>query len=61
MSTITSYSIDGIIYTRTSGLLEINEGIERQLGVDPGFWVAVALAYLEFLTERDSYLVAANG
>ncbi|KAF8509454.1 hypothetical protein JB92DRAFT_2946664 [Gautieria morchelliformis] len=45
----------------TTGLLEINKGIERQLGVDPGFWVAVALAYLEFLTERDSYLAAANG
>ncbi|KAF8532246.1 hypothetical protein JB92DRAFT_2843499 [Gautieria morchelliformis] len=45
----------------TTGLLEINKGIERQLGVAPGFWVAVALAYLEFLTERDSYLAAANG
>ncbi|KAF8496610.1 hypothetical protein JB92DRAFT_2989946 [Gautieria morchelliformis] len=33
----------------------------RQLGVAPGFWVAVALAYLEFLTERDSYLAAAKG
>ncbi|KAF8525728.1 hypothetical protein JB92DRAFT_3108619 [Gautieria morchelliformis] len=45
----------------TMGLLEIIKGIERQLGVDPRFWVAVALAYLDFLTERDSYLVAANG
>ncbi|KAF8497359.1 hypothetical protein JB92DRAFT_2834431 [Gautieria morchelliformis] len=47
----------------TMGLLEINKGIERQqqLGVAPRFWVAVALAYLEFLTERDSYLTAVNG
>ncbi|KAF8496611.1 hypothetical protein JB92DRAFT_2989953 [Gautieria morchelliformis] len=46
----------------TTRLLEINKGIERQrqLGVAPGVWVAVALAYLEFLTERDSYLAAAN-
>ncbi|KAF8509185.1 hypothetical protein JB92DRAFT_2947816 [Gautieria morchelliformis] len=47
-------------FVLTTGLLEINKGIERQLGVDPGFWVAVALAYLEFLTERDSFLAAAN-
>ncbi|KAF8532256.1 hypothetical protein JB92DRAFT_2843610, partial [Gautieria morchelliformis] len=47
----------------TTGLLDINKGIERQrqLGVAPGFWVAVVLAYLEFLTERDSYLAATNG
>ena len=37
----------------TTGLLEINKGLERQMGIDPAFWVAVALAYLEFLTERD--------
>ncbi|KAF8532722.1 hypothetical protein JB92DRAFT_3138266 [Gautieria morchelliformis] len=45
----------------TMALLEINKEIEHQLDVDPGFWVAVALGYLEFLTERDSYLTAANG
>ncbi|KAF8506158.1 hypothetical protein JB92DRAFT_2964193, partial [Gautieria morchelliformis] len=58
----------------TTGLLEINKRIEHPLGVDPGcdsylctkpgipgFWVAVALAYLECLTERDSYLMAVNG
>ncbi|KAF8588088.1 hypothetical protein K439DRAFT_1613840 [Ramaria rubella] len=37
----------------TTGLLEINKGMERQMGVEPAFWIAVALAYLDFLTERD--------
>ncbi|KAF8525433.1 hypothetical protein JB92DRAFT_3108809 [Gautieria morchelliformis] len=83
--TVTSYSINGIIYARallsprgymavplltftdrkptfsvlTTGLLEINKGIERQLGVDPGFWVAY-LDFLKFLTERDSLFQAEN-
>lgn len=37
----------------TTGLLEINKGLERQMSIDPAFWVTVALAYLEFLAERD--------
>ncbi|KAF8532242.1 hypothetical protein JB92DRAFT_3103999 [Gautieria morchelliformis] len=47
-------------FTFFSRAWEIQE-IERQLAVDPGFWVAVVLEYLEFRTERDSYLAAANG
>ncbi|KAI1795463.1 hypothetical protein LXA43DRAFT_992936 [Ganoderma leucocontextum] len=43
----------------SSGLIELDEGQCRVLGVDPVFYVAVALTYLEFLEERESYLVAA--
>jgi hypothetical protein len=36
-----------------TGLLEIDQSEEILLGVDTSFWVAVALAYLEFLEERE--------
>ncbi|KAI0668968.1 hypothetical protein C8Q78DRAFT_978716 [Trametes maxima] len=42
-----------------SGLIELDERQVRVLGVEPSFYVAVALTYLEFLQERESYLVAA--
>ncbi|KAG9311097.1 hypothetical protein JVU11DRAFT_9006 [Chiua virens] len=41
-----------------TGLLEIDRAEERILGVDTSFWIAVALTYLEFLEERESYLTA---
>ncbi|KAL5479051.1 hypothetical protein ACEPAI_2339 [Sanghuangporus weigelae] len=44
-----------------SGLLEIDIAMERELGVDRSFWVTVALTYMEFLLERESYLAAAGG
>ncbi len=37
----------------SSGLIELDEGQCRVLGVDPVFYVAVALTYLEFLEERE--------
>ena len=37
----------------THGLLEVDQGRERELGIQPSFYVAVALTYLEFLTERE--------
>ncbi|KAH9887017.1 hypothetical protein C8Q73DRAFT_813012 [Cubamyces lactineus] len=43
----------------SSGLIELDERQVRILGVEPAFYVAVALTYLEFLQERESYLVAA--
>ncbi|KAI0632744.1 hypothetical protein C8Q77DRAFT_841363 [Trametes polyzona] len=43
----------------SSGLIELDERQVRVLGVEPAFYVAVALTYLEFLQERESYLVAA--
>lgn len=36
-----------------SGLLEIDTEMEKELGVDRSFWVAVALTYMEFLVERE--------
>lgn len=41
-----------------TGLLEINRAEERILGIDTSFWIAVALAYWEFLQDRESYLAA---
>ncbi|KAG6844307.1 hypothetical protein H0H87_007877 [Tephrocybe sp. NHM501043] len=43
-----------------TGLLEIEKAEEQLLGVDLSFWIAVALTYLEFLEERESYLAALN-
>lgn len=37
----------------TYGLLEIDAERERELGVQTSFYVAVALTYLEFLTDRE--------
>ncbi|KAH7922497.1 hypothetical protein BV22DRAFT_1121462 [Leucogyrophana mollusca] len=41
-----------------TGLLEIDRAEERMLGIQTSFWIAVALTYLEFLEERESYLAA---
>ena len=37
----------------TSGTIELDHGVARALGVEPSWWIAVALAYIEFLDERD--------
>ncbi|KII90208.1 hypothetical protein PLICRDRAFT_40401 [Plicaturopsis crispa FD-325 SS-3] len=42
-----------------NGVLELDTAEARDLGVETSFWVAVALTYLEFLGERESYLAAA--
>lgn len=34
--------------------------MERELGVDRSFWIAVALAYLEYLTEREVSKMRSN-
>ncbi|KAJ7500746.1 hypothetical protein B0H11DRAFT_1994283 [Mycena galericulata] len=41
-----------------SGVLTLNAPAAAALGVDHAFWLAVALTYLEFLMERESYLAA---
>ncbi|KAH7912051.1 hypothetical protein BJ138DRAFT_1172144 [Hygrophoropsis aurantiaca] len=41
-----------------TGLLEIDRAEERMLGIETSFWIAIALTYLEFLEERESYLAA---
>jgi hypothetical protein len=43
-----------------SGEIEIEGREEAACGVDRGFWIAVALAYLEFLEEREVGLVPFN-
>ncbi|KAF5376144.1 hypothetical protein D9615_007656 [Tricholomella constricta] len=43
-----------------TGLIEIERTEEQLLGVETSFWIAVALTYLEFLEERESYLAALN-
>jgi len=43
-----------------TGVLEINRAEERILGIDTSFWIAVALAYWEFLEDRESYLAAVS-
>ncbi|KAJ7585155.1 hypothetical protein C8J56DRAFT_143326 [Mycena floridula] len=41
-----------------TGYLEIDQNEERLLGVETSFWITIALTYLEFLEERESYLAA---
>lgn len=36
----------------TSGIVELDEGIARLLGVDRGFYIAVCLAFLQFLEDK---------
>ncbi|RDB23566.1 hypothetical protein Hypma_009274 [Hypsizygus marmoreus] len=43
-----------------TGLIELDSTEEELLGVETSFWIAVALTYLEFLEERESYLAALN-
>jgi hypothetical protein len=37
----------------THGILEMDKYYVRELGIQPSFYIAVALTYLEFLMERD--------
>ncbi|KAI0041677.1 hypothetical protein FA95DRAFT_1526240 [Auriscalpium vulgare] len=41
-----------------SGVLEFDAEDLAELGIDVTFWIAVALTYLEFLGDRESYLAA---
>ncbi|KAJ3878579.1 hypothetical protein F5051DRAFT_351812 [Lentinula edodes] len=41
-----------------NGILQLDKLEAEMLGVDPSFWVAVALTYLDFLEERGSYLAS---
>lgn len=33
-------------------------GIERELGVDRSFWVSVALAYMDYLVDREASMMS---
>ncbi|GBE87013.1 hypothetical protein SCP_1002590 [Sparassis crispa] len=48
------------VYTVRSnfGVIEIDKLLERSFGVATSFYIAVALTYLEFLADRESYLAA---
>lgn len=40
-------------FANSTGVITINETLALQMGVDKSFWVAIALAYWEFLNERE--------
>ncbi|CCM05952.1 uncharacterized protein FIBRA_08191 [Fibroporia radiculosa] len=42
----------------SSGCIELDKMRVRSLGVETSFYIAIALTYLDFLSERDSYLAA---
>ncbi|KAJ7255080.1 hypothetical protein B0H12DRAFT_1114098 [Mycena haematopus] len=47
-----------MMISTVTGLIEVDQAEEALLGVDSSFWIAVALTYLEFLQEKESYLAA---
>lgn len=46
---------------KEKGRITLQVQAVRCLGIDVGFWIALALAYLEQLEERDGYNAAADG
>ena len=47
-----------VLGTATKGNLILNVHVIDVLGLEPSFWAAVALAYTEFLEDRDAYEAA---
>ncbi|KZV83857.1 hypothetical protein EXIGLDRAFT_777151 [Exidia glandulosa HHB12029] len=47
-----------VFSVRTTGTIELNPKLEARLGVERSFWITIALAYLEFLEERDAFLAS---
>ncbi|KAG8873131.1 hypothetical protein FRB97_007000 [Tulasnella sp. 331] len=47
--------------SHTSGVIELDDGIARILGVDKGFYIAVTLAFLQFLEDKQAYVAASDG
>lgn len=47
--------------SKTKGRFVFQEEAVRALAIDRAFWFAVALAYLDFLEERDGYNAASDG
>ncbi|KIM27027.1 hypothetical protein M408DRAFT_330192 [Serendipita vermifera MAFF 305830] len=43
-----------------SGTISVDESRVKELGVEMAFWVTVALAFWEFLREREGYLAASQ-
>ncbi|KAL8283964.1 hypothetical protein RQP46_005077 [Phenoliferia psychrophenolica] len=44
----------------TKGSLYLNENLVNITGMEPSFWIAIALAYLEFLQDKDAYSAASH-
>lgn len=42
-----------LIVRSVTGLIELDEQVESDLGVDQSFWIAIALTYLDFLEDRE--------
>lgn len=50
-----------LLGTTTRGHLLLHEHLVGIIGMEPSFWVAVSLAYLEFLEDREAYGAAKGG
>ncbi|KAG8931512.1 hypothetical protein FRC02_002637 [Tulasnella sp. 418] len=50
-----------VLSVRTTGVIELDEGVARVLGVDLSFYIAMALAFLEYLSDKEAYLAASEG
>ncbi|ORY76501.1 hypothetical protein BCR35DRAFT_305726 [Leucosporidium creatinivorum] len=50
-----------LLSTTTRGHLLLHEHLVGIIGMEPSFWIAVALAYLEFLEDREAYGAAKGG
>jgi hypothetical protein len=48
-------------FAAVGGVLELDARAAQALGVAPSFWVAVALAYLDFLEDREVWLCCSFG
>jgi len=49
-----------VLRATPSGTLSIDVEVVRSLGVEMAFWVAVSLAFFDFLRDRDGYLAASE-
>jgi hypothetical protein len=50
-----------LVSMTTKGTLLLNESLVGVIGMEPTFWVAIALAYLEFLEDQEAYGAASGG
>ncbi|KAE9399408.1 hypothetical protein BT96DRAFT_1019558 [Gymnopus androsaceus JB14] len=49
-----TFTVNGSV----NGMIQLDKLEAEMLGVEPSFWVAVALTYLDFLEDRGSYLAS---
>jgi hypothetical protein len=45
----------------TQGVLTLDEGMVKVLGVERGFWICLALCWLEMMEEREGWEAARDG